>query len=57
MGSHFEKKNSKICLKRENEHEIFFLLQNHYFHQEAHRKSLKNIQIKIKLINFSRSYD
>ena len=55
-GSHFER-NSKISLKWENEHEIFFLLQNHYFHKKAYKKRLKNTHIKIKLINFSRSYD
>ena len=46
-----------MCLKLENENEIFFLLRNHYFYRKAHKIRLKNSHIKIKLINFSRSYD
>ena len=40
-------KNSKICLKRDNEHEIFFSLQNHYIYRKSHKKRLKNTHIKI----------
>ena len=55
-GLHFEK-NSKISLKWKNEPKLFFLLQNDYFYRKADKRHLKNTCMKIKFIDFSKSYD
>ena len=45
MGPHFEK-TPKLCFKWENEHKIFFLLQNHYFYWKAYKEASKKHSYK-----------